>query len=51
MHETTIREIGVKNNALWVGEPLADFRGRADRRARIYRLACRTRSSRVGKKA
>jgi circadian clock protein KaiC len=27
MHETTIREIGVKNNALWVGQPLAGFRG------------------------
>jgi circadian clock protein KaiC len=27
MHETTIREIGVKNNALWVGEPLTAFRG------------------------
>ncbi|HEY0284918.1 MAG TPA: ATPase domain-containing protein [Vicinamibacterales bacterium] len=27
MHETTIREIGVKNNALYVGEPLVDFRG------------------------
>ena len=26
-HETTIREIGVKNNALWVGEPLAGFSG------------------------
>ena len=26
-HETTIREIGVKNNGLWVGEPLAGFRG------------------------
>jgi circadian clock protein KaiC len=26
-HETTIREIGVKNSALWVGEPLEDFRG------------------------
>jgi circadian clock protein KaiC len=27
MHETTIREIGVKNDQLWVGEPLANFRG------------------------
>jgi circadian clock protein KaiC len=27
MHETTIREIGVRNNRLWVGEPLVDFRG------------------------
>jgi circadian clock protein KaiC len=27
LHETTIREIGVKNNALWVGEPLTAFRG------------------------
>ena len=27
LHETTIREIGVKNNALWVGEPLTGFRG------------------------
>jgi circadian clock protein KaiC len=27
MHETTIRELGVKNNALWVGEPLVGFRG------------------------
>jgi circadian clock protein KaiC len=27
MHETTIREIGVKNHALWVGEPLTAFRG------------------------
>jgi circadian clock protein KaiC len=26
-HEATIREIGVKNNALWVGEPLVGFRG------------------------
>jgi circadian clock protein KaiC len=26
-HETTIREIGVRNNALWVGEPLSGFRG------------------------
>jgi circadian clock protein KaiC len=26
-HETTIREIGVKNHRLWVGEPLVDFRG------------------------
>lgn len=26
-HESTIREIGVKNNALWVGEPVAAFRG------------------------
>ena len=26
-HETTIREIGVKNNGLWVGEPLIGFRG------------------------
>jgi circadian clock protein KaiC len=27
MHETTIREIRVKNDKLWVGEPLAGFRG------------------------
>jgi circadian clock protein KaiC len=27
LHETTIREIGVKNDALWVGEPLTGFRG------------------------
>jgi circadian clock protein KaiC len=27
LHESTIREIGVKNNALWVGEPLTGFRG------------------------
>jgi circadian clock protein KaiC len=27
MHETTIREIGIKNNALWVGDPLTGFRG------------------------
>jgi len=27
LHETTIREIGVKNRALWVGEPLTHFRG------------------------
>ena len=27
LHETTIREIAVKRNALWVGEPLANFRG------------------------
>ncbi len=27
LHETTIREIGIKNNALWVGEPLRNFRG------------------------
>ena len=27
LHETTIREIGVRKNALWVGEPLAHFRG------------------------
>ena len=27
LHETTIREIGVKRNALWVGEPLVGFRG------------------------
>jgi circadian clock protein KaiC len=26
-HEATIREIGVKNNELWVGEPLVGFRG------------------------
>jgi circadian clock protein KaiC len=26
-HETTIREIGVRDNTLWVGEPLASFRG------------------------
>jgi circadian clock protein KaiC len=26
-HETTIREIDVRRNALWVGEPLSDFRG------------------------
>ena len=26
-HETTIREIGVRDNALWVGEPLVNFRG------------------------
>jgi circadian clock protein KaiC len=27
MHETAIREIGIKRNALWVGEPLVAFRG------------------------
>lgn len=27
LHETTIREIGIKNNALWVGEPLTGFQG------------------------
>ena len=27
LHETAIREIGVKNNRLWVGEPLNNFRG------------------------
>ena len=27
LHETTIREIGVKNNKLWVGAPLENFRG------------------------
>ena len=27
LHETTIREIGVKHNQLWVGEPLVNFRG------------------------
>jgi circadian clock protein KaiC len=27
LHETTIREIGVRNNALWVGAPLTAFRG------------------------
>jgi len=27
MHETAIREIGVKHNRLWVGEPLNNFRG------------------------
>ncbi len=27
LHETTIREIGVRKNALWVGEPLVHFRG------------------------
>jgi circadian clock protein KaiC len=27
LHETTIREIGVRRNALWVGEPLVGFRG------------------------
>jgi circadian clock protein KaiC len=27
LHETTIREIGIRNNALWVGEPLRNFRG------------------------
>ncbi len=27
LHETAIREIGIKNNTLWVGEPLVDFRG------------------------
>jgi circadian clock protein KaiC len=27
LHETTIREIGVKRNALTVGDPLAEFRG------------------------
>jgi circadian clock protein KaiC len=27
LHETTIREIGVKHGALTVGEPLVDFRG------------------------
>ena len=26
-HETTIRELGIKNRALWVGPPLEDFRG------------------------
>ena len=26
-HEATIREIGVKDSSLWVGEPLAGFRG------------------------
>lgn len=27
LHETAIREIGVKANTLWVGEPLGNFRG------------------------
>ena len=27
LHETTIREIGVRKNALWVGDPLVHFRG------------------------
>jgi circadian clock protein KaiC len=27
LHETTIREIGVKRNALAVGDPLVEFRG------------------------
>jgi circadian clock protein KaiC len=27
MHETGIREIGIKRNTLWVGEPLVAFRG------------------------
>jgi circadian clock protein KaiC len=27
MHETTIREIGITRDALWVGEPLVNFRG------------------------
>ena len=27
LHETAIREIGIKSNKLWVGEPLGDFRG------------------------
>ena len=27
MHETAIREIGIKRNSLWVGEPLVAFRG------------------------
>src|SRR5687768_9313794 len=27
IHETAIREIGIKRNALWVGEPLVAFRG------------------------
>ena len=27
LHETAIREIGIKRNVLWVGEPLASFRG------------------------
>jgi circadian clock protein KaiC len=27
LHETAIREIGIKNNTLWVGKPLVDFRG------------------------
>jgi circadian clock protein KaiC len=27
LHETAIREIGIRNNRLWVGRPLTDFRG------------------------
>ena len=27
LHETAIREIGIRTNALWVGDPLASFRG------------------------
>ena len=27
LHETAIREIGIKKNGLWVGTPLTDFRG------------------------
>ncbi len=27
LHETAIREIGVRGNKLWVGDPLGDFRG------------------------
>lgn len=27
LHETTIREIGIRNRKLWVGDPLSDFRG------------------------
>lgn len=27
LHETTIREIGVRKSQLWVGQPLVDFRG------------------------
>ena len=26
-HETTIREFGIENNRLWVGEPLTGFHG------------------------
>ena len=50
MHETTIREIGVKNNALWVGEPLVDFRGVLTG-VPEYRGSSLDEKVRVGKKA
>ena len=39
LHETTIREIGVRNNALWVGEPLVELPRRPDRRSGVRRSA------------